>query len=164
LISLPLEFFPWVMLLPAALIHTFPRPGARPDRDNAYVYSWIVVIFTVFAVSVEKRGVYLLPLLPLLALLVARLWDLALMGWDPSPADRPVAWLLGISLALAIGGAFAAIPKIRSEAPDLVRPTLFLAAVAGLVALAAVVVHRRYRGGAGLAAYAGGLVAVYLVI
>ena len=79
LISLPAEFFPWVILLPAALWQTFPRRGARPDRDNAYVYSWILVIFTVFAASVEKRGVYLLPLLPLLALLVARLWDLALI-------------------------------------------------------------------------------------
>src|SRR5439155_608328 len=122
LISLPLEFFPWVILLPAALRQTFPRPGARPDKDNAYVYSWVVVIFTVFAVSVEKRGVYLLPLLPLLALLVARLWDLALMDWDPSPADRPIAWLLGISLALAIGGALLVLPKIRIQAPDLVRP------------------------------------------
>ena len=94
LISLPLEFFPWVILLPAALRHTFPRRGARPDRDNAYVYSWVVVIFTVFAVSVEKRGVYLLPLLPLLSLLVARVWDLALMDWDPSPVDRAIAWLM----------------------------------------------------------------------
>jgi len=164
LISLPVELFPWILLLPAALFHTFPRPGSRPDRDNAYVYAWIVVIFTVFAVSVEKRGVYLLPLLPLFALLLARLWDLALMGWDPSPVDRPVSWLLGISLALAIGGPFVAVPKIRAEAPDLLGPALVLAGIAGLAMLAAIVVHRRYRAGAGLAAYAGGLALVYLVI
>ncbi len=164
LISLPLEFFPWVILLPAALRHTFPRRGARPDRDNAYVYSWVVVIFTVFAVSVEKRGVYLLPLLPLLSLLVARVWDLALMDWDPSPVDRAIAWLPGICLALAIGGAVVAVPKIRSEAPDLLRPAVLVAALAGLTALAALVVHRRYRGGAALAAFSGGLVVVYLAV
>jgi len=164
LISLPLEFFPWVILLPAALQHTFPRPGGRPDRDNAYVYSWVVVIFTVFAVSVEKRGVYLLPLLPLLALLVARVWDVSLMDWDPSPVDRAIAWLPGISLALAIGGAVVALPKIRSEAPDLLRPAVLVAALACLAALLALVVHRRYRGGAALAAYSGGLAVVYLAI
>jgi 4-amino-4-deoxy-L-arabinose transferase-like glycosyltransferase len=164
LISLPLEFFPWVILLPAALRHTFPRPGARPDRDNAYVYSWVVVIFTVFAVSVEKRGVYLLPLLPLLALLVARVWDLALMDWDPSPVDRAIAWLPGICLALAIGGAVVAVPKIRSEAPDLLRPAVLVAALAAVTALAALVVHRRYRGGAALATFSGGLVVVYLAV
>jgi len=164
LISLPLEFFPWVILLPAALRQTFPRRGAQPDRDNAYVYSWIVVIFTVFTVSVEKRGVYLLPLLPLLALLVARVWDLALMDWDPSPVDRAIAWLPGICLALAIGGAVVAVPKIRSEAPDLLRPAVLVAALAGLTALAALVVHRRYRGGAALAVFSGGLVVVYLAV
>src|SRR5439155_1440869 len=63
LTSLPIEFFPWVLLLPQALWQTFPRSGARPDRDNAYIYSWVFVIFAVFAASVEKRGVYLLPLL-----------------------------------------------------------------------------------------------------
>jgi len=158
LISLPLEFFPWIILLPAALRLTFPRPGARPDRDNAYVYSWAIVIFSVFAVSVEKRGVYLLPLLPLLALLVARLWDLALMGWDPSPVDRAIAWLPGTCLALAIVGAAVALPKIRSQAPDLLRPAVFVAVAAGLAALLALIVYRRYKGGAALAAFCGGVV------
>jgi len=164
LISLPLEFFPWIILLPAALRLTFPRPGARPDRDNAYVYSWAIVIFSVFAVSVEKRGVYLLPLLPLLALLVARLWDLALMGWDPSPVDRAIAWLPGTCLALAIVGAAVALPKIRSQAPDLLRPAVFVAVAAGLAALLALIVYRRYKGGAALAAFCGGVVIVYLVV
>jgi 4-amino-4-deoxy-L-arabinose transferase-like glycosyltransferase len=164
LISLPLEFFPWIVLLPAALLQTFPRPGARPDRDNAYVYSWIVVVFMVFAVSVEKRGVYLLPLLPLLALLVARVWDLALMGWDPSPVDRAIGWLIRISLALALGGAAFVLPRIRSQAPDLLRPAALLAAVAILATVAALVAHRLYRGGVSLAVYSGGLVVAYLVI
>ena len=164
LLTLPLDFFPWILLLPSALWQTFPRRGARPDGENAYVYSWIVVIFTVFSASVEKRGVYLLPLLPLLALLVARLWDLALMDWDPSPADRPIAWLLGLSFVLAAGGAVVVLPKIRSEAPDLLRPATLLSAVVCVVVLAAVVVFRRHRGGAALAVFSSGLVLSYLVI
>jgi 4-amino-4-deoxy-L-arabinose transferase-like glycosyltransferase len=163
-ISLAAEFVPWVILLPAALWQTFPRRGARPDRDNAYVYSWILVIFTVFAVSVEKRSVYLLPLLPLLALLVARLWDVALLGWEPSPADRPIVWLLGTSLALAVGGAVVVLPKIRARAPDLFGPAALLASVACLAILVALIVYRRHRGGAALAAFSAGLVVTYLVV
>jgi 4-amino-4-deoxy-L-arabinose transferase-like glycosyltransferase len=164
LISLVVEFFPWVLLLPAAIWQTFPRRGARPDRDNAYVYSWIMSIFSVFALSVEKRSVYLLPLLPLLALLVARLWDLALMEWDPSPADRPIAWLLGASLLLAIGGAIVALPRLKARAADLLVPAALLAAIACLTTIAAIVVYRRYRGGAALAAFSAGLAVTYVVI
>ena len=164
LISLPVEFFPWVLLLPHGLWHTFPRPGARPDRDNAYVYSWVLVIFTVFAASVEKRGVYLLPLLPLLALLVARTWDLALMGWDPSPTDRPILWALGIALAVTVGGAAVALPKLRRAAPDLLRPGVLLTAVAAIGVIAALEVYRRFGGGAALGAFSAGLAVAYLVI
>jgi len=164
LISLPVEFFPWVLLLPHALWQTFPRPGARPDRDNAYVYSWVLVIFTVFAGSVEKRGVYLLPLLPLLALLVARTWDLALMGWDPSPADRPIRWALGIALTLLAGGAAVVLPKVGRAAPDLLRPAVLLTAMAATGLVAALAVYRRFGGGAALGAFSAGLAAAYLVI
>ena len=164
LISLPVEFFPWALLLPQALWQTFPRPGARPDRDNAYVYSWVLVIFTVFAASVEKRGVYLLPLLPLLGLLVARTWDLALMGWDPSPVDRPIAWALGIALLLTGGSAAVMLPKVGRAAPGLLRPAALLTAVATVGVVAALVVYRRFGGGAALGAFSAGLAAAYLVI
>jgi 4-amino-4-deoxy-L-arabinose transferase-like glycosyltransferase len=164
LISLVAEFFPWVILLPAALWQTFPRRGARPDRDNAYVYSWVLSIFSVFALSAEKRSVYLLPLLPLLALLVARVWDLALMEWDPSPADRPIAWLLGTSLMLAAGGALVALPRVRALAPDLLGSAALLASVACLAMLVSVVVYWRYRGGAALSAFSSGLAITYVVI
>jgi len=164
LISLPIEFFPWVLLLPQALWQTFPRSGARPDRDNAYVYSWVLVIFAVFAASVEKRGVYLLPLLPLLALLVARTWDLALMGWDPSPVGRPIAWALGIALLVTGGGAAFAIPRLAREAPDLVRPAAVLAAVAAIGLITALAVQRRLGGGPALGAFSATLAVVYLII
>ncbi len=162
--SLPAEFFPWVLLLPFALWHTFPRRGARPDRDNAYLYSWIIVIFTVFAASAEKRGVYLLPLLPLLALLVARTWDLALMGWDPSPADRPIAWALGAAFLLSAAGAAVVLPRVGREAPGLLVPAAVLAGAGILASVAALVVHRRLGGGAALGAFGAGLVVTYLVI
>jgi 4-amino-4-deoxy-L-arabinose transferase-like glycosyltransferase len=164
LISLPLEFFPWILLLPAAILKTFPRQATRPNRDSAYLYSWIIVIFTVFTASVEKRGVYLLPLLPLLAILVGRIWDLSLAGGEPAPHDRAIRWLLWISLALALGGSAVALRAIRSQAPDLLRPAVVLACIATLVVVAALVSHRLYRGSVSLATYSGGLVVLYLVL
>ncbi len=164
LISLPIEFFPWVLLLPQALWQTFPRAGARPDRDNAYVYSWVLVIFAVFAASAEKRGVYLLPMLPILALLVARTWDLALLGWDPSPVGRPIAWALGIALLLTGGGAAVVLPRLARAAPDLVSPAAVLASVAAIGVIAALAVHRRFGGGPALGAFSATLAAAYLLI
>ncbi|MBI4168651.1 MAG: glycosyltransferase family 39 protein [Acidobacteria bacterium] len=162
--ALPLEFLPWTILLPAALWHTFPRPGSRSDPENAYVYSWIVVLLAVFGISAEKRGVYLLPLLPLLALLVARLWDTALMAWDPPPVDRPIAWSLGAGLILALGAASYYLPRLRREFPDLLPAAILLSGAVILTSIVAVAAHWRSGGGVALAHLAAGLVICYLII
>jgi 4-amino-4-deoxy-L-arabinose transferase-like glycosyltransferase len=164
LLSLPIDFLPWTLLLPAALLQTVPRRGGRRDRDNAYLYSWIAAIASVFALAAEKRGVYLLPLLPLLALLVARVWDAALMGWDPSPVDRPIALSLLAGLALAGGAAAYYLPRLAAGHPDLVRPAALLAGAAAAAAVAALAAHRRFGGGAALAVFAAGLAGCYLVV
>ncbi|MEK7282523.1 MAG: hypothetical protein AAB249_01825, partial [Acidobacteriota bacterium] len=96
--------------------------------------------------------------------LVARTWDLALMGWDPSPVDHPIAWALGAALLLAAAGAAVVLPRVGREAPGLLLPAAVLAGAGLLSALAALVVHRRFGGGAALGAFSAGLVATYLVI
>jgi hypothetical protein len=78
--------------------------------------------------------------------------------------DRPIAWSLAISLALASGGAIVALPKIESAAPDLLRPAILLASVACVAMIAALVVYWRHRGGVALGAFSAGLVVTYLVI
>jgi 4-amino-4-deoxy-L-arabinose transferase-like glycosyltransferase len=164
LASLAIEFLPWTLFLPAAVWLTFPRPGSRLDRENAYLYSWILVILSVFALSAEKRGVYLLPLLPLLAILVARLWDTALMGWDPSPVDRGIgaALVAGLLGGLAASGYY--LPRIAKSLPELAGPAAWLAAAVLLTTVAAILGRFRRGGGFALSVFASGIAASYLLV
>jgi 4-amino-4-deoxy-L-arabinose transferase-like glycosyltransferase len=163
-VALPIEFLPWTLFLPGVLAHTFPRRGARIDRDTLYVWSWIVVILAVFALSAEKRGVYLLPLLPFLAILVARVWDTALLDWDPSPVGRTIRWGLAVLAVLAAATPVVLLPRLRSAAPDLVTPGAILAGLLLLAAVAALAALRRRGGGAALAVLAGGLAVCHAAV
>ncbi|HEU4403562.1 MAG TPA: glycosyltransferase family 39 protein [Candidatus Polarisedimenticolia bacterium] len=164
LTSLAIDFMPWVLFLPGAAWLTAPWRGARSDHENAYLYSWIAVIFCLFALSVEKRGIYLLPLLPFLALLLARFWDLALMGWQPSPVERPIAWALGAGTILTGATATYVLGRARHQAADLLFPGALLAAAVLLTLVVTLAAHRRLGGGPAFSAFASGLVACYLVV
>ena len=164
LVSLPTEFLPWTILLPLAIVHTWPRRTGRTDRETVYLYSWAVVMLAVFALSAEKRGVYLLPLMPLLAVLVARVWDTALMDWDPSPVGRPIGWSIGAGLLLVGGAAAVLLPRIAGAAPDLLRPAIIVSAVLATACLVALEVQRRSGPGHGLAAFAVGMIVCHLAI
>jgi len=164
LVSLPIEFLPWTILLPLAVVHTLPRRTGRTDRETVYIYSWAVVMLAVFALSAEKRGVYLLPLMPLLAILVARVWDTALMDWDPSPVGRPIAWSVGAGLVLVGGAAGVLLPRLSREAPDLLRPAIVVSAILAIACLAALVAQRRSGPGIGLGAFAAGMVVCHLAV
>jgi 4-amino-4-deoxy-L-arabinose transferase-like glycosyltransferase len=164
LTSLPIDFLPWTLFLPGALAYTLPRRGGRRDRENAYLYSWIVAIAGVFALSAEKRGVYLLPLLPLLALLVGRVWDTALMDWEPSPVDRTIRASLWAGLIAAGGAAGYYLPRLAGEHADLRRPATLLAGAALLSVVAALAARPRFGGGHALAVLGLGLAGCYAIV
>lgn len=163
-LSLPVEFLPWTILLPLAVMQTAPRRTGRADRETIYLYAWTLVFLSVFALSAEKRAVYLLPILPFLAVLVARVWDTALMDWEPSPVGRPIAWSIGAGLLLVAGAGVALLPRLAAEAPDLWRPGLMVAAILALTCLAALGAQRRHGPGAGLHLFAAGMVVCHLVV
>lgn len=96
LYQLPLDFLPWSLALPPALVFawrraratpaaappsapTMPAPpgggaSAEPSRDAMrFLLVWVAVPFVFFCCSAGKRGLYLLPIFPPLALLVAAL-------------------------------------------------------------------------------------------
>ena len=77
----PWYFIPY--LLGGALPWTFVLFGQkldRRDRGILYLLLWIAVPFLFFSLSLSKRPQYILPLVPAVALLVARVWCEARRG------------------------------------------------------------------------------------
>ncbi len=79
LLQLPLDFLPWSLLLPFALPVLWRRTRSETEstetkalsRSSArFLLSWILVPFVFFSLSAGKRGLYLLPIFPALAMSV----------------------------------------------------------------------------------------------
>jgi 4-amino-4-deoxy-L-arabinose transferase-like glycosyltransferase len=81
-IQLPLDFMPWSLLLPfaAPVLWRFSRTTegqssgseAGPFRSSArFLIVWLLVPLVFFSLSAGKRGLYLLPIFPALALVCA---------------------------------------------------------------------------------------------
>jgi 4-amino-4-deoxy-L-arabinose transferase-like glycosyltransferase len=164
LTTLPLSLLPWVVMVPAAMFETFPRRGLPRDDRSVFLYSFLIVYVVMFAMSVEKRGIYLLPILPFAALLVGRLWDLALFDWDPPPAGRAIrlglfAWLVAVAAASA-----HYLPRIAEADVDLLGPARLLATCAFVGALLPLIFYKRLAPGGALGLFALGAAAGILVL
>jgi 4-amino-4-deoxy-L-arabinose transferase-like glycosyltransferase len=91
--ELPWMFLPWTLVLPWAL-----RDRVR-DRETRFLLVWAAFAFVFFSASEAKQAKYLLPMLPPLAVLVAR-W---LASGDRTRVLRPVAVVLAAALGVAGG-------------------------------------------------------------
>ena len=80
LYQLPLDFLPWTLLLPTAIPILLRAARERPARGGderrpvsprtaRFLTAWVGVPLLFFSLSAGKRGVYLLPVFPALALL-----------------------------------------------------------------------------------------------
>jgi 4-amino-4-deoxy-L-arabinose transferase-like glycosyltransferase len=81
LTTLPVDFLPWTVFFVLAVIHRKYRwPWNHPQTQ--FFLLWFAVVYLFFTASDTKRDLYLLPLFPPLALLVANyLHDLAGQDW-----------------------------------------------------------------------------------
>lgn len=109
--QLPLDFLPWTLLLPAGALRVWraARRGARsqvttradgPVAASRFLLVWIALPLLFFSLSAGKRGLYLLPIFPALALVTA--------AWvtGPGPAGeqhlRPARSLARLVLAVGV--------------------------------------------------------------
>jgi 4-amino-4-deoxy-L-arabinose transferase-like glycosyltransferase len=99
---------PWSLFFPFMLWDSFRR-GATGGDDRLFLKAWFAVLFLFFSLSAGKRPVYLLPLFPALALLMA-LWihDRAASADGRMVPYRIVATFAGVTgvvlLVITTGG------------------------------------------------------------
>ncbi|MEZ4333993.1 MAG: phospholipid carrier-dependent glycosyltransferase [Myxococcota bacterium] len=117
LYQLPLDGLPWSPLWLAALpglARTARRPQSRaPDVGRAatarLLVAWIGLAFVFFSLSAGKRGLYLLPIHPALALAAA-----LAVGASRVRARR-LAWAIGAVALVELGGALLVLPRLDAE-------------------------------------------------
>jgi 4-amino-4-deoxy-L-arabinose transferase-like glycosyltransferase len=112
-LQFPVETLPWFLLAPvvfwAARRGVFVV-GASPEERRAwrFLLAWIAATLVFFSLSSGKRGLYLLPLLPAVALLIAD----ALGRWVETARRIPVVFHVTtgvLGAALVAAGVFVAL-------------------------------------------------------
>jgi len=125
--QLPLDFLPWSLVLPLALglVWREARPAraeslrepVEPTPQRAasrFLLVWMAVPLAFFSLSAGKRGVYLLPIFPALALVVARAATARTSGpriWRGAQGLRILAIVAAIELAVFV----LALPAIDDQ-------------------------------------------------
>lgn len=127
-LQLPVEFLPWSVALPLALLwlhRTARLAGESASQGPAarLLTCWIALPFLFFSFSAGKRGLYLLPILPALAVTTAAGLDGVLRrrlpsGWDP---DRALAATV-VAVALLQAALFLGAGPLLLEPHKSPRP------------------------------------------
>ena len=127
--QLPADFFPTSLLLPFAALSAFrarrdPTPRAAAWRG---ISIWTLCFFLFFSLSAGKRGLYLLPIFPALAIACSAVLVDSLSGRQRLPL-RAGCWLVAIAACGAAGAAAAALWGLPERLVDagLVVPRRFL--------------------------------------
>ncbi|MBU0755549.1 MAG: hypothetical protein KJ645_10455, partial [Planctomycetes bacterium] len=67
----PLQFMPWSLFLPLAIIHVCRGiTRGKSKGSSLYLLAWFFIPFFLLSISAGKRGLYLLPIYPAAALLI----------------------------------------------------------------------------------------------
>lgn len=132
--TIPVDLLPWTLLLPWAL----PWIWRRRASEKALWFLWCATVpaLVFFSISVGKRAVYILPLFPILAILLA----VATLDLADGPYAKWRRWMGAVwSLLLLLAGG-ATVAMRFTEYRDLATPDVayfgILAACCGLVVLA----------------------------
>ena len=140
---------PWSAFLPAALV-PFARGRSGADGDRLVrAYFWAVFLF--FTASASRRGYYLLPILPAVALLVARVATATTDELRPwGRVLRAAGWVVFVAGVASAGVALVPprwiLPAPYSQLPDLpARWPFAFGWLVGLVAILTLVRSARWR-------------------
>lgn len=104
----PALFLPWIVFLPSGVAHLL-RERYRLGREACwFLLAWMMTIFAFFSVIPSKGPLYVLPMVPPAAVVVALLWREYLFGNSPDRMEGFIRWPLGIlGLFVAAAGPIA---------------------------------------------------------
>lgn len=95
---------PWTLLLPSVAAAMWrARPSWSRADPRRFALLWMIAVFLPHALATSKRGVYLLPLYPAVALLIGWWADQAIATRAPLPVLRRLVTALAAILALLVG-------------------------------------------------------------
>ena len=105
-----LPFLPWLF---QALVRPFRKKDVlrHGEREmEGFLFIWIAFIFLFFSASISKLGLYILPVLPALALLLARHLETVEARWDRRGLlPRAHAWVMVFFGVLIAAGLLVSI-------------------------------------------------------
>lgn len=134
--TLPVDMLPWTILVVPALLAYRSYRKVWQEPVSLFFVLWFVTIFLFFFASDTKRELYLLPLLPVLALFIGNyLYGLSTLTLRESDLGR---WLISGNFAIVtvLGIAWPlAVWIVRREAFGAMLPGSLILAVGGAVSL-----------------------------
>ncbi|MCX5769693.1 MAG: glycosyltransferase family 39 protein [Candidatus Hydrogenedentes bacterium] len=157
-INLPVFLLPWALFLPWSLTWAWKR--RREDDKMRLLLAWIVPAFIFFSLALGKRGTYVLPLFPALAILEARavldLMDSPRAVWRRRTAYAWAGLLIALGLAPAV--------LLFTEYGDAVKPAMLAFSGCAVISGVWVIARARKTGGASLHTQMAGQFAVLAVL
>jgi 4-amino-4-deoxy-L-arabinose transferase-like glycosyltransferase len=143
LYQFPLDFLPWTLLWPVVAAvgvsgAAWGRPSTASARPWRFLLAWVGVFLLVFSASAGKRGLYLLPAFPAVAILCGASVHRWLLRARPVPrwivrSLVTLAALVGIASAVFATGGATDVWQSVTFAP----PTLFWTCLVAITALSA---------------------------
>ncbi|GBD25058.1 Undecaprenyl phosphate-alpha-4-amino-4-deoxy-L-arabinose arabinosyl transferase [bacterium HR30] len=122
--------FPWwlVGLMKAWRLGALGQAGAyRASAESIFLYAWFGVVFLFFSASGSKLGTYILPALPPLAILFARVMGVGAGGVDREMYQATAVASVAIGLAMFAAARLAPVLSSHHRA-QLLPPALALGA------------------------------------
>jgi 4-amino-4-deoxy-L-arabinose transferase-like glycosyltransferase len=119
LVLLPAALFPWIALLPWAVIRSWPGKAWHAEENRGWLFCaiWFASFFVFFTISSSKMIHYLLPALPALVIITGQVLAACADGgwrnWAP-PGLRASLTALALA-ALAVGAGLALAPALSPD-------------------------------------------------
>jgi hypothetical protein len=142
------NMLPWSFFFPALAVFLYQKRRRLTEERLLYPLAWVVAVFVFFSIALGKRGIYILPLYPAVALLFAAWWS----GMEKGMADgaklaRWLGFVYAICGVLALGAfsiyltgkaaGTARLLTLGNAGPAVTAITRSPLTVGGLVLLAA---------------------------